>query len=99
VGEVIAYRENGRLVVEASRARAGRSLFLPGAWTDLRTPRLPFEQWKAPLYDLISGESAQLGVAVPIEPAAALYARAWRRVRDGDLPRFEELRLRRGRRR
>lgn len=87
------------LVVEASRVRAGRSLFLPGAWTDLRTPRLPFEQWKAPLYDLISGESAQLGVVVPIEPAAALYARAWRRVRDGDVPRFDELRIRRGRRR
>ncbi|MFF4417794.1 DNA-binding protein [Streptosporangium sp. NPDC001559] len=87
------------LVVEASRVRAGRSLFLPGAWTDLKTPRLPFEQWKAPLYDLISGESAQLGVVVPIEPAAALHARAWRRVRDGDVPRFEELRIRRGRRR
>ncbi|MEV8637434.1 DNA-binding protein [Streptosporangium sp. NPDC051023] len=87
------------LVVEASRARAGRSLFLPGGWVDLKTPRLPFEQWKAPLYDLISGETAQLGVIVPAEPAAALYARAWRRVRDGDIPRFEELRIRRGRRR
>ncbi|GAA3070155.1 DNA-binding protein [Streptosporangium carneum] len=87
------------LVVEASRARAGRSLFLPGAWIDPKAPRLPLEQWKIPLYDLISGETAQLGVIVPVEPAVALYARAWQRVRGGDVPRFEELRVRRGRRR
>ncbi|WP_433380229.1 DNA-binding protein [Streptosporangium sp. CA-115845] len=87
------------LVVEAGRARAGRSLFLPGAWTDLKAPNLPLEQWKLPMFDLISAESAPLGVAVSIEPAADLYARAWQRVRDGDIPRFEELRVRRGRRR
>ncbi|MEV7012575.1 DNA-binding protein [Streptosporangium sp. NPDC051022] len=86
------------LVVEASRARAGRSLFLPGAWVDAKAPKLPLEQWKTALFDLVSGEAAQLGVIVPIEPAAALYARAWQRVRDGDVPRFEELRVRRGRR-
>ncbi|MER5625065.1 DNA-binding protein [Streptosporangium sp. NPDC002544] len=87
------------LVVEAGRARAGRSLFLPGAWTDLKVPNLPLEQWKLPMFDLLGAEGAPLGVAVPIEPAADLYARAWQRVRDGDIPRFEELRVRRGRRR
>ncbi|MEV4750577.1 DNA-binding protein [Streptosporangium sp. NPDC049248] len=87
------------LVVEAGRARAGRSLFLPGAWTDLRTPNLPLERWKLPMLDLLDAESAPLGVVVPIEPAADLYARAWQRVRGGDIPRFEELRVRRGRRR
>ncbi|GAA2895683.1 DNA-binding protein [Streptosporangium fragile] len=87
------------LVVEATRARAGRSLFLPGGWLDLRAPHLPLEQWKIPLFDLLDGEAAPLGVIVPVEPAADLYARAWQRVRDGDVPRFEELHVRRGRRR
>ncbi|MFF3438343.1 DNA-binding protein [Streptosporangium sp. NPDC002721] len=87
------------LVVEATRTRAGRSLFLPGAWTELRAPNVPLERWKLPLFDLVAGEGAVLGVIVPAEPAAALHTRAWQRVRDGDVPRFEELRVRRGRRR
>ncbi|MDQ0938767.1 DNA-binding protein [Streptomyces sp. V1I1] len=87
------------LVVEASRTRAARSLFLPGGWVDLKAPRLPLEQWKLPLYDLVSGESAPLGVLVPTEPAADLYRRAWQRIREGDAPRFAELKVRRGRRR
>ncbi|WP_433236731.1 DNA-binding protein [Streptosporangium sp. CA-135522] len=84
------------LVVEASRARAGRSLFLPGGWTELKTPHLPLEQWKLPLFDLSAGRSTPL---VPGEPAADLYRRAWQRVGDGDAPRFEELTVKRGRRR
>ncbi|WP_231509964.1 DNA-binding protein [Streptosporangium roseum] len=84
------------LVVEANRARAGRSLFLPGGWTELKAPCLPLEQWKLPLFDPAGSRSTPL---VPIQPAADLYRRAWQRVRDGDAPRFEELRVRRGRRR
>ncbi|GAA3513594.1 hypothetical protein FHR32_008305 [Streptosporangium album] len=87
------------LVVEATRTRAGRSIFLPGAWTDLGSPRVPLEQWKVSLLDLISGGRAQLEVIVPIEPAADLYGRAWRRLGGGDAPGFEELRVRRGGRR
>ncbi|WP_308249920.1 DNA-binding protein [Sphaerisporangium fuscum] len=87
------------LVVQAARTRAGRSLFLPGGWVDLKAPRLPLEQWKLPLFDLVAGQSAPLGVILPAEPAAALYHRAWQRVRDGDGPRFEELRTKRPRRR
>ena len=87
------------LVVEASRTRAGRSLFLPGGWVDPKSPRLPLEQWKLPLYDLVSGDHPVLGVIVPAEPAADLYRRAWQRVREGDGPRFQELKVRRGRRR
>ncbi|MET9058957.1 DNA-binding protein [Streptomyces antibioticus] len=88
------------LVVQATRTRAGRSLFLPGGWADLGAPRVPLERWKLPLYDgLISGEHAQFGVIVPAEPAADLYRRAWQRVQDGDGPRFEELKVRRGGRR
>ena len=89
----------GGLVVEGSRTRAGRSLFLPGGWVDPRSPRLPLEQWKLPLYDLVSGDHAVLDVIVPAEPAADLYRRAWQRVREGDGPRFQELKVRRGRRR
>ncbi|WP_329423521.1 DNA-binding protein [Streptosporangium sp. NBC_01495] len=87
------------LVVEASRTRAGRSLFLPGGWAELKAPNVPLERWKFPLLDLVGEESPVLGVLVPAEPAADLYTRAWQRVRDGDVPRFEELRVRRGRRR
>ncbi|MDT0568220.1 DNA-binding protein [Streptomyces sp. DSM 3412] len=90
----------GELVVEATRARAGRSLFLPGAWVDPKSPRLPLERWKLPLFaGLMSDEQATLDVIVPSEPAADLYRRAWQRIQDGDTPRFEELKVRRGRRR
>ena len=87
------------LVVEAERARAGRSLFLPGGWAAMAAPLLPLEQWKLSMYELVSGQSASLGVGVPIEPVAGLYATAWQRVRDDDRPRFEQLKIKRGRRR
>jgi hypothetical protein len=80
------------LVIQASRARAGRALFLPGPWTQLRAPHLPLETWKLPLLgDLVGGSHARLGVVAPAEPAARLYARAWQRARDGDGPRYAEL--------
>ncbi|GAA4876697.1 DNA-binding protein [Kitasatospora terrestris] len=87
------------LVVQATRSRAGRTLFLPGGWSEQRSPRLPLETWKLPL---LSDGGDALGVLLPAEPAAALYRRAWQRLLDGDLPRFEELKApkaRRGRRR
>ncbi|MFD6467555.1 DNA-binding protein [Streptomyces goshikiensis] len=85
------------LVVEASRSRAGRSLFLPGGWAESAAPALPVETWKLPLYGLVCGEYPTLGVLVPTEPVAELYERAWRRVREGDAPRFEELKVKRTR--
>ncbi|MFJ7126083.1 DNA-binding protein [Streptomyces sp. NPDC098101] len=81
------------LVVTAVRARAGRSLFLHGAWSEQKGLGLPVEQWKLPMYGPF------LGALVPVEPAAELFARAWRRTLDGDVPRFEELKVRRTRRR
>ncbi|MEU9334412.1 DNA-binding protein [Streptomyces sp. NPDC048290] len=87
------------LVVEATRTRAGRSLFLPGGWAEQSAPRVPLERWKLPLFDVVDGEHASFGVIVPTEPVADLYRRAWERVRSGDGPRFEELKVRRGRRR
>ncbi|MFG2987857.1 DNA-binding protein [Streptomyces sp. NPDC048257] len=85
------------LVVSAGRSRAGRSLFLPGGWADMPSPTLPVEQWKLAMYGLNTGERPLLGVLVPAEPAAELYRRAWQRVREGDLPRFEELKVKRTR--
>ncbi|MCX2182744.1 DNA-binding protein [Streptomyces sp. SKN60] len=87
------------LVVSAVRARAGRSLFLPGAWAEQSAPVLPVEQWKLPMYGVATGSRPMLGALVPTEPAAELFARAWQRILDGDLPRFEELKVRRTRRR
>ncbi|MEU8824910.1 DNA-binding protein [Streptomyces sp. NPDC048636] len=89
------------LVVEATRTRAGRSLFLPGGWVEASASRVPLERWKLPLFaDVASdGVDTPFGVVVPTEPVAELYRRAWQRVRDGEAPRFEELKVRRGRRR
>ncbi|MFJ5266570.1 DNA-binding protein [Streptomyces sp. NPDC088387] len=87
------------LVVGATRTRAGRSLFLPGGWAEQPAPRVPLERWKLPLFDVVHGEHASFGLIVPTEPVADLYRRAWQRVLDGDAPRFEELKVRRGRRR
>ncbi|MFC4584785.1 DNA-binding protein [Sphaerisporangium corydalis] len=87
------------LVVEAERSRAGRSLFLPGGWVGLNAPMLPLEQWKLPMFDLVTGEVAVLGVVAPVEPVADLYRKAWRRVRDDGPPSFQRLQLKRGRRR
>ncbi|MFJ8545602.1 DNA-binding protein [Streptomyces sp. NPDC093586] len=78
------------LVVEGSRPKAGRSLFLPGGWVRLAPPHLPLERWKLPLYDLLDGERPVLGVVVPSRPVTALYREAWQRVQDGGGPKLEE---------
>ncbi|MEW1719825.1 hypothetical protein [Streptomyces sp. NPDC093109] len=80
------------LVLEAKRARAGRSLFLPGGWQEESAPRLPSETWKAALlpWDLP-------GFVVADRPVEKLFEAAWRRVEEGDVPEFEEFRGRAGR--
>ncbi|WP_433273847.1 hypothetical protein ACQPZF_20145 [Actinosynnema sp. CS-041913] len=76
------------LVLTAKRARAGRTLFLPGGWLALSSPHLPLETWKAPMFGFTDHPT---GVIAPREPVAALFARAWRRVLAGDAPAYEEL--------
>ncbi|MEV0532547.1 hypothetical protein [Kitasatospora sp. NPDC050463] len=75
------------LVLEAKRARAGRSLFLPGGWQEAKAPGLPAETWKAGLYELPTHHAVLPHLSVP-----ELFARAWQRVGDGDAPGYEELR-------
>lgn len=77
------------LVLTAKRARAGRSLFLPGGWLALNRPHLPLESWKAPMYGIAD---SPWNVVLPREPVADLFARAWQRVLDGDTPAYEQLR-------
>ncbi|ROO89653.1 hypothetical protein EDD29_7358 [Actinocorallia herbida] len=81
------------LVVEARRTRAGRTLFLPCPWTEARSPQVPMEDWKQALYPLANGGTAPLTTVVPTEPVADVYRHAWRRITEGDLPRFGELEI------
>lgn len=82
---------DGGLVMTAKRSRAGRSVFLPGAWTDVKQgPDLPYETWKAPLYDLGAGGGGPArpvpGRHLPTRPVPEIFAQAWRRTREGDAP-------------
>ncbi|MCX4755247.1 hypothetical protein [Kitasatospora purpeofusca] len=65
-------------VVTARRPRAGRTLFLPGPWLDLKAPRLPVEA--AGLASLtLTPERASTAhtVLVPTHPLPALFITAW----------------------
>lgn len=73
------------LVVAAKRERAGRPVFLPGGWQPAKPPRLPVEAWKEPLY-VDAGQVLLVPVPVP-----ELFATAWARVADGDVPRYRDL--------
>ncbi|WP_089106474.1 hypothetical protein [Streptomyces hyaluromycini] len=74
------------LVVEAKRPRAGRTLFLPGGWRDLKAPALPVETWKEALYPVSDGNRT-----LPLVPVPELFTRAWERIRAGDAPAYEQL--------
>ena len=76
------------LIVRARRARAGRSLFLPGGWQEAKTPHLPMESWKSSFYDLEDAPKVlpRLSVVVPLVPFGQLFTDAWRRCTSGDVP-------------
>ncbi|MHC6624867.1 hypothetical protein ACYTFC_01935 [Streptomyces globosus] len=67
-------------VVAGSRARAGRSVFVPGEWTDLKSPHLPLETAKTgPHLARVYGKgvhSPYLRLLAPLPPHE-LFARAW----------------------
>ncbi len=79
-------------MVGAKRARAGRELFLAGGWEALKVPNLPIESWKLPLYgvDPQQIDSVRYRLIAPRGPVGDLFAVAWQRVVDGDVPRYKE---------
>ncbi|MDO5681688.1 MAG: hypothetical protein Q4G46_02510, partial [Propionibacteriaceae bacterium] len=83
------------LVVEGKRARAGRTLFLPGGWLEMSAPNLPMETWKTPWHAvrvMESGRGQQRLEGTPaLLPPAELFAAAWARSRGDDGPGFGEL--------
>ncbi|EDL62252.1 hypothetical protein [Gimesia maris] len=82
------------LVLEAKRARAGRNIFLPGEWTELKAPLLPLETWKIEHLvepDLEYPVPFPVGVPLVLRPFEELFTAAWQRVKDGDEPRYEEV--------
>ncbi|MDY0813037.1 hypothetical protein [Kitasatospora purpeofusca] len=65
-------------VVTGRRPRAGRTLFLPGPWLDLKAPRLPVEAAKlAHLALATERASTAHTVLVPARPLPALFTTAW----------------------
>ena len=87
-----------KLVLEAKRARAGRTIFLPGEWTELKSPWLPIETWKVSHLvevEFDSREPFPVGGPMVLRPFEDLFAAAWQRVCDGDVPRYEEVKRKR----
>lgn len=67
-------------VLRAVRPRAGRSLFLPGAWQERKPPRLPIEVAKLGLLPLArEHRSTSHMAAVSSAPLPTLFTRAWER--------------------
>ena len=83
-----AKQPDSELVVSAKRARAGRAVFLPGGWISYSKGPLPFELWKAPLYELEQTERPEppLIAVLPQVGVGELFRRAWQRRADGDVP-------------
>ena len=80
-----------KLVMEAKRARAGRTAFLPGEWSDLKAPWLPLETWKLThlaQFDLDGVTHDAVGGPMVLRPMDDVFAAAWQRVLDGDAPRY-----------
>ncbi|MFE5790443.1 hypothetical protein [Rhodococcus erythropolis] len=67
------------LCVEAKRARAGRTVFLPGAWLELRSPRIPVEQSKAHWFGYAVGDPLSGPVLVPTTSLPQFFEQVWNR--------------------
>ena len=81
-------------VVTGQRSRAGRDVFLTGAWVELSAPDLPVETWKLPLYGATPAAdgtvTTPLDRLVPLVPLHRLFEQAWTRWSSGDRPGFVE---------
>ncbi|WP_234315142.1 hypothetical protein [Streptomyces globisporus] len=71
-------------VLEAKRARAGRTLFLPGDWTELKAPHLPLETAKlaSHLVRPMGGRwiRSPFVRVLPTAPLHEMFEEAWERV-------------------
>lgn len=82
-GQVAAELLATGAVVEAKRARAGRTLFLPGDWTEIGAPHLPLEKAKLaahavwPLYG--NSVVAPFVRILPTAPLHEMFTEAWER--------------------
>ncbi|BCJ45941.1 hypothetical protein GCM10010168_56390 [Actinoplanes ianthinogenes] len=70
------------LVVAGKRERAGRPVFLPGAWRPARAPHRPVETWK------LRGLADLDGTLLVLTSLPRQFGMAWARVLDGDEPRY-----------
>ncbi|WP_328940818.1 hypothetical protein OG259_03465 [Streptomyces sp. NBC_00250] len=72
-------------VLEAKRARAGRTLFLPGEWTELKSPHLPLEKVKLTSHQVRPMYGNQIRApfvrVLPTAPLHEMFAEAWERER------------------
>jgi len=68
-----------KLVVEGKRERAGRTVFAKGGYSKGEGKNLPMEEWKQAFYTTLDRH-------LPTEPCHLLFARAWKRIEDGDKP-------------
>jgi hypothetical protein len=68
-----------KLLTGGKRERTGRDFFLKGGYDKGDKKNLPMEEWKLPFYSSIDRR-------LPTEPMSALFARAWKRIEDGDVP-------------
>jgi hypothetical protein len=68
-----------KVVTEGKRERAGRTIFIKGGYTKGDRDNLPIEEWKLSFFGALDRH-------IPTEPTHLLFARAWKRVEDGDKP-------------
>lgn len=82
-----------KLVVAGKRERAGREVFLPGAWEKGKDKNLPTEGWKKALYEdgAPGGAAATMPRTLPLRPLPEIWTAAWKRIEAGDVPKLEEV--------
>lgn len=69
------------LLIEATRPRAGRKVFVPGPWVQVSSPGFPHESYKAGLYD------EERNRLLPGQSLPGIFTTAWTMHKEGSLPR------------
>ncbi len=74
------------LLIDAKRARTGRTFFLDGPWLEFKSPHFPMEAWKESLMPQMAADVCQ--VNYPVSAPHELFEQAWTRWSSGDKPGF-----------